>query len=275
MSRSKLMKAVMLGLCLSAFSTGSAFAQMNTNATEPVAAIQALSPEMEALNAKQAEIDQYLFTDHAKDIEAKGILVNYTAVSEDAVEIGITPFNEENANYFYDIFGKDGIKVVEFDQSVIYETTVAMTDPAATDASAVGGEATATDVATGSEVTVTDAVPLNQADAVDKALDDVKTPGTENDGRVYKGEDGEMSIQTESTDASANESVDPIYYTTAADTSADVKTVSAAELPEAVKRGSKEESEGTSTALTVLAIAAGAAVVGGAVIATTKKKSSK
>lgn len=251
MIRTKLMKSVMLGLSLSTFSTGIAFAQMSTTIAEPSAA-EALSPELEALYAKQAEIDQYIFKDHAKDIEAKGIFVNFTGVNVDAVEIGISPFNDENANYFYDIFGKDGVRVVEFDESVIFETTVAMTDAGVTDPSSVTEDA-----------------------AVAEGVDVVKAPDTVTDDKVYKESNAEMTIQIESTEGVPEEDSDTIYYTTAADAVDDVQTVSAAELPDAVKRGSEEEKEGTSTSMTVLAIAAGAAIVGGAVVVAGKKKSSK
>ena len=200
----KLVKAIMLGLCLSALSTNVAFAQM-TGETTPASVGAGQSAEMNILYEKQSEIDRYLFDDHAKEIEEKGIFVNYTGVADNLIEIGISPYTEENANYLYDIFGKDVVKVVEFDQSVIYASGVA--EPAASDAQNSGED------------------------------------------KVYK--DSDANVVTA------------------------VKTVSAAETSDNVKRGSDETATGLSTPLVVLGIAAGAAVVGGAVIVSNKKKPTK
>lgn len=265
MTGSKLIKAMMLGLCLSTLSTGVAFARMNTTTTEPAAISADLSPELESLYAKQAEIDQYIFTDHARDIEAKGIFVSYTVVNGDAIEIGITPYNDENANYFYDLFGKDQIKVVEFDQSVIYETTVVM------------DEAGAADPGAATEDTITaDDIPLMDGDVTaDAALDDVAPDTSTDDGKVYKSGEGDMSIQIESTDAAQEES-DTIYYTTAAEAdSADVKTVSVNESLDDAKGSDESKKDGVSAPMMVLIIAAGAAVIGGAFVITGKKKASR
>ncbi|MDF2512737.1 MAG: hypothetical protein K0S04_2603 [Herbinix sp.] len=125
--KSKYIKGIILGLCISAFSTSVAFAQAvssDVSATNEVVQTEGTKELME----KQRQIDQYLFEDHAKDLEAKDIFVNYTGIVEDYIEIGISPFNDENANYLYDALGKDGIKVVEFDQSVIYQSGAAVDD---------------------------------------------------------------------------------------------------------------------------------------------------
>ncbi|AOY74579.1 stalk domain-containing protein [Clostridium formicaceticum] len=68
---------------------------------------------------KQKEIDRYLFKDHVKEIEKKGFAVTYTGAFDDYVEIGITPYNEESAQYLYGIFGKDQVKIVEGQQASI------------------------------------------------------------------------------------------------------------------------------------------------------------
>jgi hypothetical protein len=39
--------------------------------------------------------------------------VTHTGPQNDYVEIGITPYNDANANYLYGIFGKDMVKIVE------------------------------------------------------------------------------------------------------------------------------------------------------------------
>ncbi len=120
--KSKYLKGIILGLCISAFSTSIAFAQAVSSETldASVSSEAVQSESQKELMEKQREIDQYLFKDHVKDLEEKDIFVNYTGVVDDYVEIGISPYNDENANYLYGIFGKEGVKVVEFDQSVIY-----------------------------------------------------------------------------------------------------------------------------------------------------------
>lgn len=69
----------------------------------------------------QWEIDQYLFISHAEDFANAGFIVTHTSAKEDEnyVEIGITPFNEDNADFIYQIFSRDKIKVVEGEQAVL------------------------------------------------------------------------------------------------------------------------------------------------------------
>ncbi|ABR47685.1 copper amine oxidase domain protein [Alkaliphilus metalliredigens QYMF] len=72
----------------------------------------------EKMLQKQREIDKYLFEDHAEEINKKGFMVTHTGPYDDYVEIGITPYNEENATYLYDIFGEDNVKIVEGQQAI-------------------------------------------------------------------------------------------------------------------------------------------------------------
>jgi hypothetical protein len=125
--KSKYIKGIMLGLCISAFSTSVAFAQVASSEVAPISATEQ-SEGTKELMEKQRQIDQYLFEEHAKDLEAKEIFINYTSIVDDYVEIGISPYNDENANYLYEALGKDSIKVVEFDQSVIYASGPAVDD---------------------------------------------------------------------------------------------------------------------------------------------------
>ena len=69
----------------------------------------------------QWEIDQYLFISHPEDIADAGFTVTHTSAKEDEnyVEIGITPFTEDNADFIYQIFSRDQIKVVEGEQAVL------------------------------------------------------------------------------------------------------------------------------------------------------------
>lgn len=251
MIKSKLMKAFMLGLCLSALTTGAAFAQARVGVTS--SSTSEVQSEVDALYAKQKDIDQYLFEDHAKEIEDMGFMVNYTGVVGDVIEIGISPFSDENADYLYAAFGKDSVKVVEFDQSIIYASGAADTG---TDDVVVDGETAKEDM--------------------QETLEDAGTLDATGDGKVYKGSDDEVNIQIESTEG--NTEVDPelVYETTSADVeNENIKTVSAADDTDAVKRGSEEDGAGASAPMMILAIAGGAALIGGAVVVSSKKKGTK
>ncbi|PKM49391.1 MAG: hypothetical protein CVV02_16130 [Firmicutes bacterium HGW-Firmicutes-7] len=73
---------------------------------------------------KQREIDKYLFEDNADEISKKGFVVTHTGPFEDYIQIGITPFNDENAQYLYDIFGEENIKVIAGEEAEMYTTTI-------------------------------------------------------------------------------------------------------------------------------------------------------
>jgi len=70
----------------------------------------------------QAEVDEYVFTTNSEDFEKRGIMVTHTGPLGDKVEVGITPFSEENANYLYQLFGKEKIQVVEGIQAVTFNS---------------------------------------------------------------------------------------------------------------------------------------------------------
>ncbi|MBB6214489.1 hypothetical protein HNQ80_000569 [Anaerosolibacter carboniphilus] len=79
----------------------------------------------ENISQKQREIDKYLFEDHAGEINKKGFNVTHTSPLDEYVEIGITPYSEENAEYLYELFGREMVKVVEGQQAELYNTTAA------------------------------------------------------------------------------------------------------------------------------------------------------
>ena len=112
MMKNKAIHAMIIGTCIFASSMTGVFA--DTAATDKPVSIQ-----MEQVSAsgpladKQNEIDKYVFEQHAKDFADKGITVTNTGVMGDAVEVGILPYNQANADYIYGIFGKDMVKVVE------------------------------------------------------------------------------------------------------------------------------------------------------------------
>lgn len=145
------MKALILGLGITFLTSGAAFASTEiapdegmaaeiaitsvedsvkrgeTTPSEPVDPNQAVSITVnvnEDLLKKQQEIDQSLFVDHKDELAAKGIFVTHTSPVESVVEIGITPYSDENAEFIYSLIGKDGVKAIEGMKSEIYETTV-------------------------------------------------------------------------------------------------------------------------------------------------------
>ena len=134
MMKFKLIKILALGLCLSTLYTGAAFAAETAGDSAPAYPGLA-APQTDTLLDKQTEIDKYLFADHMGDIEAQGFKVSYTGITDLYVEIGITPYTEANAQYLYDIFGDENVKIVEGDMMTAYSNTGIATD------AAVSGEA--------------------------------------------------------------------------------------------------------------------------------------
>lgn len=118
MKKSIISKAFILGMSLSIL-TSVAHAEEGGGQSP---AYQGQTVEIDSrLLQKQAEIDKYVFEDHAKEIEAKGFKITYTGPMGEYVEIGITPYSEENAKFLYDIFGNDMVKVVEGQQAVLMD----------------------------------------------------------------------------------------------------------------------------------------------------------
>jgi len=101
--------------------------KLSTDAPDAAVSSLAQEPRMisEEILQKQMEIDKYLFEDHIEEITKKGFNVTHTGPFDAYVEIGITPYNEENANYLYSIFGEDKIKVIEGLEAELYTTMVA------------------------------------------------------------------------------------------------------------------------------------------------------
>ncbi len=229
MIKKNLAKAVMLGLCMATLSTGSAYAMLaQTPASGGVA-----SEQSDELSEKQQKIDKVLFEDKAKEIEKRGFMVNYTGVVEDTVEIGISPYSEENAAFLYDLVGKDKIKVVEMDQSIIYATGVAP-------------DATVTDDETDAEVVMNEDADLAA------------------DGAEAEDADKEVQIQIESTGAGEDTAAgeEKVYKTTSANAEGEKA---------AVTSGEAEEKNGVM--VPVIAIAAVGLVGGAILVTNKKKTS--
>lgn len=77
-----------------------------------------LGYQSEELYQKHREIDKYVFKDHIEELRLKGFGVTHTGPRGEFIEIGITPFNKEYADYLYKVFGSDMVKVVEGQQAV-------------------------------------------------------------------------------------------------------------------------------------------------------------
>lgn len=252
MIRTKLLKVFALGLCMSAFITGTAFAQSDMG-TSPASGGQ-IEAEDSALFEKQREIDMYLFADHVDEMETKDFKVVYTGVADSFVEIGITPFSDENADFLYGLFGKDIVKVVASEEAVLYTTEVSP------------------DIAVSSDVNDSDAIVDEVAgvDAADPAKSAEETEIAPEE-KVYK--DGEeLTIQIESADGDL---ADPelIYQTMVNDESQDDTDVQVISAQTGVADDVKSDVEkGLSAPLTILIIAGGAALIGGAIILSNKKK---
>lgn len=126
MIKKNLLKTFALGLCMSALFAGSinvgtAYAQSAGGASQGFEG--AMSAEEGILFEKQREIDQYLFVDHAEELEAMGIELIYTGVADNYVEIGIAQYSDEYAALLYDIFGDELVKVVDTEELVLYDAT--------------------------------------------------------------------------------------------------------------------------------------------------------
>ena len=120
MIKNKAIHAMIIGTCIFASSLSGVYADttaLDTPLSIQIEQVNSSDPLMQ----KQSEIDRYVFEKSAKDFADKGITVTNTGVTGDYVEVGITPYNDKNADYIYDIFGKDQVKVVEGFQSTTLE----------------------------------------------------------------------------------------------------------------------------------------------------------
>lgn len=136
MFKPKIIPALVLGVSMTMLSSGLALAGTEEQPTIlPVppdqafinqgGGVQGQAAVDDALLLKQREIDQYVFEQHRQEIEQKGFTVTHTGPMNDYVEVGITPYYEENAEYLYKIFGKSQVKVVEGHQAVLYQSGAA------------------------------------------------------------------------------------------------------------------------------------------------------
>lgn len=134
MKLKKYLKILSLSLCITLSATGLAFAETNNTmesqiTLETTDLNQSVSNESivenKAIYDKQVEIDEVLFKANSSELEKRGIFVTHTFATEEFVEIGISPFSEENEDFIYGLLGKDLIKVVEGDTAVTLDGSLA------------------------------------------------------------------------------------------------------------------------------------------------------
>ena len=148
MIKNKALQALAISTCLILSSAAGVYADTSEDAITPPEVMQMADPELiytttvmdqstsdNPLTKKQQEIDKYLFEEHKEELAQLGILVTHTAAMGDFVEIGITPYSEENAQYLYKALGQAEIKVVEGVQAVPLEAQVTITADQSQDAS--------------------------------------------------------------------------------------------------------------------------------------------
>jgi hypothetical protein len=145
MMRSKIVRTLVLGMCITVFSTGIAYAETGRGVSaapggekeilidlgegapdRPVsspAPDETVSVNPEIL-AKQIELDRYLFGQGAQELADRGFTVTHTVPLDNYVEIGINPYNEKNAEFLYETLGRDKIKIVEGTQAIAMDLAV-------------------------------------------------------------------------------------------------------------------------------------------------------
>lgn len=126
MKKLKFVKAFIIGMCITVLSSTAAFAE-TVEIQQAEVQVQQTTIESSLLE-KQKEIDRFVFDVHAKEIADKGFKVTNTGPVGSFVEIGISPFNEENAEYLYNAFGRDMVKVVQGQQAMLMATAVGTPD---------------------------------------------------------------------------------------------------------------------------------------------------
>lgn len=276
MIKPNLRKAVMLGLGMAAFSTSLAFAQVRSTEIAPEYRGEIAVEGPIELYDKHKEIDLYLFADHVDEIREKGIKIAYTGVMGDVVEIGITPYTDENAEYLYEIFGNKEVKVVEAADNILY----ANSNDAAVSYMAAGTAIDGSDImlpdgavsftgevvegegnqgSEGNAVAGSDAVSDEELMYTTGIADTAADSGNAGDSDEAVSSDEDFKVQITSSNAGAAEYI---------------RTV-AAESQNVPQNDKDTGSNAIDSSVIVLAIAGGAVLVGGGILAAKKKKTDK
>jgi len=277
MNLSKLVKAFIIGICVSTLSTGIAFA------------------EDSKLIQKQSEIDKYVFEEHVAEIAEMGFAVTYTGVTDDFVEIGITPNNETNANYLYKIFGTEMVTVIEGDQSLMYtssepilDTTVTGTanDQAVVDEKMIEKQAEIDKILfeqykeeiAQKGITVTHTIPLNDFVEIGIIPYNKENVAYINEVlgsdmiNIVQGEEAEIyTTMNDAPDTSVSSTVVDLPI----DENGEAEDTVVKDIAEDSAENSAESSENNSSGIVFALIAVGVVTLGGIIIMTRKQKTIK
>jgi hypothetical protein len=90
-------------------------------------AVGTTSVTSDALLKKQSEIDAYVFKQNKEDLAKQGIQVTNTGAVGDKVEVGILDYTDKKADYLYNLFGTELVKVVEGQQAVLLDNSAPLT----------------------------------------------------------------------------------------------------------------------------------------------------
>lgn len=116
MKKFKTLRALIWGIGITVLLSNVAFAETNED-NKSVDKISQIAVVDEELAKKQEEIDYTVFNKKSKEIEEKGFTVVSTGMVDKFIEVRIEPYNEENAEYLYNILGRDMVKVVDGEQA--------------------------------------------------------------------------------------------------------------------------------------------------------------
>ena len=143
MKKSKILKALILGIFMSVMSSILVFANDNeanrgvTDSSDSIVSVQVVNEEVvdENILKKQEEINVLLFDQYKDEISQKGFQITNTSTFKEYVEVGILPYSDGSADYLYAILGKDMVKIIEGQEFMItagqepyIETTVVQKD---------------------------------------------------------------------------------------------------------------------------------------------------
>ncbi len=276
MTKKKLLKTFALGLCMSSLfagtmNMGTAYAQSGGGVSPSFGGTY--SQDYNILYEKQKELDQVLFVDNAKEIEKRGFKVIYTGVADNYVEVGISPYSEENAAYLYGLILDDQVKIVASEEIVPYIAP----DEGGNAASPVDSDTVVSPV-----MDMGDDTPVSN-ESSDEALIKERE-------KLLADEAEELTIQIESVEGSEPvDSVAPELIRQTAVTEdlpetddgiavdADIQLVSAQDdmVKTTAVNNIENEDKGLPTASITAIVAAGALIIAGTAYASVKKKDLK
>ncbi|MFC5650371.1 hypothetical protein ACFPYJ_14775 [Paenibacillus solisilvae] len=126
-------KVLLTASCMLVMIAGTAMAAPGDAQSSSVKISNTAAAEDKLAN-KQAEIDAFISGAGHDELAEQGFTVTHTVVVGGSVEVGITPYDEKHANFLYQKFGRESVKVVEGAQAVTFEAAGAADAAAPSDA---------------------------------------------------------------------------------------------------------------------------------------------